>query len=134
MFDIPTESHRYFIESLTGQPHLKSTLIKRFLSFIDQINKSPKIALKKLYHTIKDDTQSVTGYNLRRIMLMVNKNDIRELSPSDATDIIYMPVPQEEKWKVDMTKEITDIKFGKQLLENFPHDDLQKILDFICTT
>ena len=77
MFDIPKESHKYFIESLPGQPHLKSTLIKRFLSFIDQINKSPKIALKKLYHTIKDDTQSVTGYNLRRIMLMVNKNDIR---------------------------------------------------------
>ena len=45
-----------------------------------------------------------------------------------------MPVPQEEKWKVDMTKEITDIKFGEQSLENFPHDDLQKILDFICTT
>ena len=45
-----------------------------------------------------------------------------------------MLVPQEEIWKVNMVKEITDIKFGEQVLEDFPHDELQAILDFICTT
>ena len=134
MFDIPKESHRYFIESLTGQPHLRSTLIKRFLSFAQQIMKSPKIALKNIFNIVKYDTQSVTGYNLRRIMLLVNKNNISDLSPSDANTIEYEPVQLKDKWKVQLVKEITDIKFGEQVLENFPHDDLQKILDFICTT
>ena len=132
MYDIPTE--RYFIESRTGQPHLRSSLIKRFLSFTEQIMKSPKIALKNLFKTVMYDTQSVTGYNLRRIMLMVNKNDISELRTTDALNLQYMPVHQEEIWKVNMVKEITDIKFGEQVLEDFPHDELQAILDFICTT
>ena len=134
MFDIPKESHRYFIESLTGQPHLKSTLVKRFLSFTQQIMKSPKIALKNLFKTVKYDTQSVTGYNLRMIMLLVNKTNISELSTNDAINIKFMPVPEEEMWKINMVKEITDIKFGEQVLEDFPHDDLEKILHFICTT
>ena len=93
MYDIPTE--RYFIESRTGQPHLRSSLIKRFLSFTEQIMKSPKIALKNLFKTVMYDTQSVTGYNLRRIMLMVNKNDISELRTTDAFNLQYMPVPQD---------------------------------------
>ena len=48
MFDIPRESHKYFVEGLTEKPHLKSTLIKRFLSFTEQIMKSSKVALKSL--------------------------------------------------------------------------------------
>ena len=65
---------------------------------------------------------------------MVNKNDITELRATEALNIQIMPVPQEEIWKVNMVKEITDIKFGEQVLEDFPHDELQAILDFICTT
>ena len=87
MFDIPRESHRYLVEGLTEKPHLKSTLIKRFLSFTEQIMKSPKKAIKDLYSTLKDDTQSVTGYNLRRIMLLVNKNTVDD---TDSNDVIYM--------------------------------------------
>ena len=68
------------------------------------------------------------------IMLLVNKTDISELSIHDANNIKFMPVPEEEMWKINMVKEITDIKFGEKVLEDFPHDDLEKILHFICTT
>ena len=55
---------------------------------LKEMRKSRKIALKHLFHVIKDDTQSVTGYNLIRILLMVNKNCVDELVALDANDIV----------------------------------------------
>ena len=42
MFDIPLNTHRYFLEPLAGMQHLKFTLISRFLGFISQIERSHK--------------------------------------------------------------------------------------------
>ena len=56
MFDVPLQTHRYFLEHLTGTRQLKITLIKRFLSFISQIENSPKllpnILLQMLYEPV----------------------------------------------------------------------------------
>ena len=35
MFDLPMETHRYLVEPVSDQMHLKKILIKRFLSFIN---------------------------------------------------------------------------------------------------
>ena len=40
IWDIPTVSHRYIIEPLSGGPHLKFVLLKRFLNFRSQVEKS----------------------------------------------------------------------------------------------
>ena len=132
MFDIPRESHRYLIEGLTERPHLKATLIKRFLSFTEQIKKSSKLALKCLFNIVKYNTQSVTGNNLRKIMLLLGKNSIDELNKSDAKEYKYFPIPDSESWKIDTINEITDIKFGIKTLHDFPQDELDDILNNLC--
>ena len=79
--------------------------------------KSSKVALKCLFKkTLKYDTQSVTGYNFRRIMSLVNKNSVDELNLIDSNDVTQMPPPVSEIWKINMVKEITDIKFGVKSL------------------
>ena len=35
MFQISVKTHKYLIEPISNSPHLKSILIKRFLSFIE---------------------------------------------------------------------------------------------------
>ena len=54
MFGMPWATHRYLIEPLTGQPHLRKVLIKRYLSFIERIKASKKKPLRNLleYHSI----------------------------------------------------------------------------------
>ena len=73
MMDIPRSSSRSLIEPLTGTSHLMKVLIKRFLTFVDSIKTSKKIALKNLYKVVKDDCRSVTGKNLTKIMNLVGK-------------------------------------------------------------
>ena len=49
MFDLPREAHRYLIEPLSETQHIKSVLMKRFLSFCQQIKQSSKNALRNVF-------------------------------------------------------------------------------------
>ena len=73
MYDLPYATHRFFVESVTGKIHLKNILMKRFLGFLIQIEKSPKKLPLKLLEVVRLDTRSTTGSNLRIIMLTLGK-------------------------------------------------------------
>ena len=45
MYRIPYPTHRYFIEHFTEKPHIKKTLIKRYLKFVQSVENSPKSSL-----------------------------------------------------------------------------------------
>ena len=47
---------------------------------------------------------------------------------------VYMTIHDSERWKVELIKEITDIKFGVLDLYDYPHDELEDILKYICTS
>ena len=81
MYSLPRNTHRYFVEPVSGIPHIKSVLIKNFLNFIEQIKESKKTVPKVLLNTIKNNVNSVTGSNLRCIMQLVNVENIDELNP-----------------------------------------------------
>ena len=84
MYSLDRETHRYFVEPISGEIHLKKTLIKRFLNFIESIKSSKKIALKNLFRCIKDDCRSITGRNLVNIAHLVNIVNIDDLVPTVA--------------------------------------------------
>ena len=111
---------------------MKKVLIKRFLTFIQSIKNSKKIALKNLFYCIKDDCRSVTGSNLANIKALVNKSNIDELVPADCMDIDYNVIPVEEVWRVEVVKELTDVKFGEAELSGFSKDEIQCILEDVC--
>ena len=83
MFDLPYATHRFFIEHLTEKPHMKKTLIQRYLKFIKSMERSPKKSLQLLLNIAKNDVRSVTGSNLRQIMLLCEKNSVSDLGPLD---------------------------------------------------
>ena len=134
MFDLPRETHRYFVEEVSEAPHLKTVLIKRFLSFVDSLRSSNKKALKNVFLKIRKDTQSVTGYNLRKILLLGNKGDVDLLNPTDANEIKYYPVPEAEQWRIGFVKELTDIKFGRMTIDGFTTEEINDLLHIICTS
>ena len=78
MFDLPVETHRYIIEPLSQTRHLKTVIIERFLSFIEQIETSMKNVPKQLLSFIQKDVRSTTGSNLRNILHLTKLTDIEE--------------------------------------------------------
>ena len=134
MFDLPLQTHRNLIEPVSGMKHLKFLLMKRFVSFLNQIEKSTKYAPKQLLEIIKRDTRSVTGSNLRNIMLLTEKDTIEEINGSEIDKLKYHELNDEETWKVDMILELTDVKFKQATIEGFTDDELEEILEFVCTS
>ena len=134
MWDLPRSASRVFIEPLTGTRHLKKVLIKRFLSFVDSIKNSKKIALKNLFKVVKSDCGSVTGRNLERIKYLVGKSNTEDLVPADCDKIKYCEMKPEDQWKLSMVREITDCKFGEAFIEGFSRDEMKVILHNVCTS
>ena len=65
---------------------------------------------------------------------MVGKASAEDLVPADCDSIKYFEMKQEDYWKLDMVREITDIKFGEAFIEGFSRDELKVILQNVCTS
>ena len=132
MFDLPRDAHCYFIEPISEYVHLRSILIKRSLKFVEQLEKTKKSALKG--DMIKEDCRSTTGSNLRKIMILLGKETTASLVNSDASGISYAPVPVSETWRINFVQELIEIKNGDYEVKGFSHDEINEILNDICTS
>ena len=132
MLDLPWATHRCLIEPLTGTPHLSKVLVKRYLSFIEKIEKSEKRSLKQLLRLSRSDVRTVTGYNLRTIMLLAGKTKIDDLDHN--TTIDYHPVDEKDMWKVDFIRELIEVKTGGLEVQGIETEEIQHILEYICTS
>ena len=134
MYNLPLQTHRYFVESISGKPHARNLILKRFLRFCDLIMKSSKVALKSMFMNIKRDVRSVTGSNLRKIMFMTGKKDISEVCPKDIMNVKYAPVPVHDEWKIGLLKELIDAKHGGKIIENLSQQEMDDIISFVSTS
>ena len=134
MFDLPYVTLRYFIEHLTEKPHMKKTLIQRYLKFIESIENSPKKSLQLLLNIAKNDVRSVTGSNLRQIMILCEKNTVSELWPLDINQIKYHEPSENDLWRLDMLDELMEAKHGDLDIPGFTAGELEVLRDIICTT
>ena len=134
MCDLPYATHRYFIEHVTEKPHLKKVLMQRYLKFIQSIEKSPKSSLHLLLDICKNDVRSVTGANLRHIMMLCDKNRVDDLSPEDAMSVPYHEPPEEELWRLGVLDELLEVQQGELTVPGFNSGELAMMLNFICTT
>jgi hypothetical protein len=133
-YDLPYQTHRYLVEPVSGHMHLKKMLIRRFISFLKQICRSHKTIPKQLLNSIQADTRSITGSNIRRILLLTKKENIDQISDRDIDGIIYAEILEDDKWRVDIIKEVTDVKFGQSTIEGFTLEECEEILQFACTS
>ena len=131
MLDLPYATHRSLIEPLTGETHVKTMLISRFLGFLDKIRNSGKKALTMLMETAMMDVRSVTGNNLRNIMLLVGKTSVADVRKNDV--VSYFKLEDNEFWKVQAIKDIIDTKAGKLDVPGFTMEELDEILLHLCT-
>ena len=62
-----------------------------------------------LLELIKNNTQTITGRNIRLILNELNERSIQDMK----NKIKLKVIPQNEIWKVDMIKELTEVKQNK---------------------
>ena len=46
----------------------------------------------------------------------------------------YAPVPNDSKWKISMVKELIDVKYDVNELQELSMIEIEEIINHICTT
>ena len=133
MLDLPYGTHRSLILQLTIEVHVKILLIRRFLTFMEKIKKSGKAPLVMLMTAAMADCRSTTGSNFRNIMLLVGKTSVYDVKLEDIDKISYFKMEEEDLWKVSTVKEIIEAKAGILEVPGFDLEELEEILNYICT-
>ena len=140
IFDLPWVTHRWILQLITGS-NLKCILYARFLNFINSIHNSSKPALRYLYSISASDVRSVTGSNLRSILVNTGLQAIPGTLQSEAIKKhILHDVPIGEEWKIPLIHSLLEVQAGAtQIL--FDEDDCggtetlaRDILHNICVT
>ena len=134
MLDLPHATHRALIEPLTGQVHVKLILIRKFLSFMEKIKNSGKLALKILQQEAIKDVRSVTGSNYRNIMILAGEKRVEDINVHDSDKLTYFKLGENDVWKVKAIKEIIDTRSDIIEVPGFEPKELEEILCHLCTT
>ena len=135
MYKLPRQTHRYLIEPVTKEQHLKLTLIKRFLQFKEQVMRCPKTIVKTLFTILQYDTRSLTGSNFRKIMLMCDKDSIENVNIYDIDMLNYANCPENEKWRLSLVDELIEIRTNpSELLPGFTLEEIEDMLCHVCVS
>ena len=103
-------------------------------SWSEQIQKTQKTVARHLLENIKYDVRSTTGSNLRKIMHLLQKDSIDDICKSDVNNIVFSPIPKNEEWRIGFLKELLDIRSKDVSLENFSKDEIEDMIQHVCTT
>ena len=79
----------------------------------------------------KKDVRSVTGANLRHIMLLCNRNLVSDLIPDDALNIKYHEPPAEELWRLGVLDELLEVQYGDLTVPGFNDEELSMMQSYI---
>ena len=121
-------THRYLIQPLAGEIPMK---IKRII--IGE-KTSTKPVLRQVYDIAKKDVWTTTGCNLRNILLLTDLTKVEDLDSNIINSIKYQEIREEDMWRVNLIKELLDMKHGKlDPPEGWTQEDLDNVLNFTCT-
>ena len=105
-FNLPWSTHRYLIEPVSEITHLRIIFGRRFLRFIENIRKSRKPLLRTLLKECEDDTRTVTGSNMRFLMI---ESGCSRMPPS-MKGVKYHEIGEDEEWRIELIKMIIEDK------------------------
>ena len=107
------QTHRYLVEPLGGE-HAYTMLITRFVKFLQNIKKSPKLATQLMLQKVYNNVNTVTGKNIRMIKDIIgHEHDLLLVKPDWLRrKIRFSEMGEDDTWRVHMIREIINIKQG----------------------
>ena len=133
--NLPWSTHRNLIVPISQKPHMKTLLMMRMMRFVNKLAISKKPVLRQLLRLTMNNTQSVTGRNLRGILLETSKARVEDITEDDIRMIGYHPLDESEQWRIAIIKEVMEIRSGEAILpEGWTWGELETVLEDACTT
>ena len=140
MWELPYSAHKYLVEPLSGD-HAFKMLVIRHVKFLQSIRGSSKLAAQLMLSKTIQNVNTTTGKNVQFIQGVIGENqNLFKVSGNWLKKIIdFYKMDQNDHWKVDLIREIANIKQGVLCLDDandnfFTMDDFKTIIDFVSTS
>ena len=62
----------------------------------------------------------------------IYKHTVDEVKYSDIDGYEYAPVKPDDVWRIDMVKELIEVRANQATIENFSEDEIEEILEHLC--
>ena len=60
--------------------------------------------------------------------------DIGTLTPTNVKNALkYSSFPEDEEWRIPVVQELLDLRSSRQLIDNMTSEDINSMLDLLCT-
>ena len=107
-------------------------LSSRLIKLRDTMATSSKLAVKLLVNLAQNDMRTVMGRNLGSLQ---GELGVDELTPTyDKEHLRYFDAPPQHRWMAPCLKELLDVKTGNGTLEGFSNEDVNKLINFLCSS
>ena len=91
--------------------------------------------MKHTLNLVKNDARTITGSNLRNILLMTGLARVEDLTTESVADIEHNHILEKDMWRVNIIKEIIDMKQGDlDMPDGWTNGELEEILNYTCTS
>ena len=134
MHGLDRKTHKYLIEPITETKHIVFHFHKRFVNFVNKIERSKKLALRCLFGSLRSDCQSTVGRNIRYLENEYHLGDIGEFHPRTAAKKEYATIPKKEEWRIHIIKELIDVRQGMLMVPGLQYSELEEILTFAAAS
>ena len=136
---VELQVHRMFIESLDGV-HAQTMIFSRYVNFLQSVRKCNKLPVMYLLEKVRMDMNTLTGCNIRHVLNETGNQDLFKIKVGQLKkEFKFQELPEEELRRVNMIKEIVDLKQNVLVLES-DNDDIQlsdqeltEILEYLAT-
>ena len=134
MYRLDRQTHRYLIEPVSEMEHLKCSIQKRFVAFTEKLSNSPKHTVRYINRKIGKDCRSITGANLRRIMLECDTESFNRPTRSEISRKGFEATPAGEEWRASMIRELIAVRDGVMGTIGWSPEEIEEALLHLCTT
>ena len=67
-------------------------------------------------------------------MIELGKNSVDNIRVEDIDTMEYHTIPENEEWRVSLVKEIIEVKENEYEVPGFTNEELEEIINFVCTS
>ena len=132
LFNVPRDTHRYLIKSISQCLHVKTMLASRCVSFYETIEASSKLCIRFLSNLCKNDLNTVLGRNLFYIAndCFVNLSDLSKMLVKK--QMKYFDVPLDHAWKVPILQKLLNTRRNNLYVEGFDDYMITEMINMLC--
>ena len=141
VFELPYATHSYLAEELTGGKNARQMVYKRFINFLSSVANNRRDALVALLKTVSTTCRSLTGSNLRVLLLDTGVAVVPGVTKGHVlSNYRVYSTPQDQEWRLGLLVSLLELREDRWSLQfddetgQFGGNEVNVLINNVCTS